>query len=79
MADNRKNHNRKKQEKFVEPGRRIMDLAYLRDGNSFHTGEALVLACLLHAKGKTFRGEQELKQVGKMLNDPNIDKPRSKK
>lgn len=65
---------RKPQEKYTVPGRRVMDVAYLRDGDSEHTGEALVLACLLHAKGKTNRADNEVKKVGEMLNDPNLDK-----
>lgn len=49
-----------------------MDRAWLRDGDSIHTGEALVLACLLHAKGKTRRGKDEVTQVAKMLDDVNL-------
>jgi hypothetical protein len=50
-----------------------MDIAYLRDGDNVYTDEALVLAVLLHAKGKA-RSQKELEQVGKMLNDPNVRK-----
>lgn len=48
-----------------------MDIAYLRDGNILHTGESLVLALLLHAKGKTVRGKDEMSHLSKMMNDPN--------
>jgi hypothetical protein len=53
---------------------RILHRAFLRDGRITHTGEALALALLLHAKGKTQRGESEVQQVSRMLNDPNLDK-----
>lgn len=63
--------------KWVPMGNRIMDRAWLRDGNNVHTGEALVLALLLHTKGK--RSTSEIEQVARMLNDPNQRKPRKKK
>lgn len=50
---------------------RILHRAYLRDGDITHTGEALALAMLLHAKA-TGRSKKELDQVSKMLNDPNL-------
>lgn len=52
-----------------------MDRAYMydRSGNR-HTGEALLLALLLHAKGKTKRGEQELKELSVIMKDPNLPK-----
>jgi hypothetical protein len=70
--------------KWVPVGNRMMDRAYLRDGSVVHTGEALLLAMLIHAKGKTQRGAEELKQVSKMLDDPNLEtqkkrRPRRKK
>lgn len=63
--------------KWIPVGNRMMDRAYLRDGDVVHTGEALLLALLFHAKGKTRRGQDELLQVSKMLDDPNIDKKRT--
>ena len=63
-------------DKWVPVGNRMMDRAYLRDGDVVHTGEALLLALLFHAKGKTRRGTDELKQVSKMLDDPNLNKKR---
>lgn len=62
--------------KWVPTGNRLMDRAYLRDGSLVHTGEALLVALLLHTKGKTKRGQSELEQVSKMLDDPNLNKKR---
>jgi len=56
--------------KFIQPGYRIMDRAYIRDGDTLHTGEALLLACLLHAKGKN-RKSDDFKDVQKIMHDPN--------
>lgn len=66
-------------EKWVPMGRRVLDVAYLRDGEITHTGEALALAMLLHAKGSSNRTRNDLEQVGRMLNDPNIDKPKPRR
>lgn len=63
--------------KWVPMGNRLMDRAYLRDGNLIHTGEALLVALLLHTKGKTKRGQNEMQQVSKMLDDPNLNKKRN--
>lgn len=68
-----------KNEKWVPMGNRVMDKAWLRDGDVIHTGEALLLAVLLHAKGKTNRNQAELEQVARMLNDPNQSKPHKRK
>ncbi|WDS51964.1 hypothetical protein SEA_PEPPERWOOD_210 [Streptomyces phage Pepperwood] len=52
-----------------------MDRAYMRDrSGNVHTGEALLLALLLHAKGKTKRGQDELLEVGKIMKDRNLPK-----
>jgi len=41
-----------------------MDMAWMRDGKNIHSGEALVLACLLHVrKGRSAKQEEELKEV----------------
>lgn len=61
---------------WVPVGNRLMDRAYLRDGDVIHTGEALLLALLVHAKGKTRRSQNELEQVSKMLDDPNLNRKR---
>lgn len=63
--------------KWVPVGDRLMDRAYLRDGSVIHTGEALLLALLVHAKGKTKRGQNEMQQVSKMLDDPNLNRKRT--
>jgi hypothetical protein len=68
-----------KKEKWVPMGNRVMDKAWLRDGDVIHTGEALVLALLLHTKGKSKRGQQEIEEVARMLNDPNQRKPQKRK
>jgi hypothetical protein len=50
--------------KFIEPGGRLMDLAWMRDKGNIYSGEALVLACLLHVrKERTAKQEEELKEV----------------
>lgn len=61
-------------EKWVPVGNRLMDRAYLRDGNLIHTGEALLVALLFHTKGKTKRGQNELAEVSKIMKDPNLNK-----
>jgi hypothetical protein len=60
--------------KELPMGNRIMDRAYLMDGDITHTGEALLLACLVASKGTTKRGKQELKDVSQMMKDPNLPK-----
>lgn len=60
----------------IIPGRRVMDRAYLFDGHVEYTGEALVLALLLHTTGTAKRTPQEMKQVQQMLDDPNLDRKR---
>lgn len=64
--------------RWISPGNRIMDRAWMRSGKTVYTGEALVLALLLHAKGKTKRGREEMEQVAKMMRDPNLNKKRKK-
>jgi hypothetical protein len=51
--------------KFIEPGGRVMDIAWMRDTNGLvYTGEALNLAMLLHLrKERTAKQEEELKEV----------------
>lgn len=52
---------------------RIMDLAYIRDENLVHTDEAVVLACLLHTKGKG-RNSDDFKEVQRIMKDKNLDR-----
>lgn len=50
--------------KYIEPGDRLMDKVWIRDGNNIYTGEAALLACLLHVKkGRTVKAEEELKDI----------------
>jgi len=54
--------------KYIEAGRRLMDVAFFRDGDNIYYGEAMVLACLLHVKKKrTSKQEEELKQIMKVF------------
>lgn len=64
---------------WVPIGSRIMDKAYMRDGKIVHMGETLVLAVLLHAKGRTNRGLAEVHQVASMMDDPNINKRKTRR
>lgn len=49
---------------------RLMDVAYIRDGNVIHTDEAVILACLVHTKGKG-RGTDDMKDVQRIMRDRN--------
>jgi hypothetical protein len=53
--------------------------AYLtdKDGN-VHTGEALLLACLLHAKGAS-RKSKDMEDVQKIMKDINARSEKAKK
>lgn len=51
---------------------RIMDLAYIRDGKVLHTDESVILACLLHTKGKG-RATPDMTDVRRIMRDRNID------
>ena len=58
---------------FNEEFSRLMYNAYIRDSDSVHTNEALLLACLLHAKG-TGRNSNDMRDVQRLMNDNNLDK-----
>jgi hypothetical protein len=49
---------------------RLMHRAYIRDGQTLHSGEALLLACLLHAKGKS-RVSGDMDEVQRIMRDRN--------
>ena len=51
--------------RFIEAGTtRVMDRAWMRDGDNIYSGEALVLACLMHVrKERTAKQEEELKKI----------------
>lgn len=46
--------------------------AYIRDGKNIHTGESLLLACLLHAKGQS-RNSDDMKDVQRIMKDRNAN------
>lgn len=60
--------------KYIKPANRVMDTAWLRDGNILVEGEALLLACLLHAKGKN-RRSPDMKDVQRIMKDVNYVPP----
>jgi hypothetical protein len=47
-----------------------MDKAWIRDGDIFVTGEALVLACLLHTRGRG-RNSNDMREVQRIMRDRN--------
>ena len=50
---------------------RVMDRAYIRDGKVLHTDESVILACLLHTKGKG-RGTEDMTEVQRIMRDQNL-------
>jgi hypothetical protein len=52
---------------------RLLYRAYIRDGDREISGEALLLALLMHTRG-TSRKSQDMRQVQKMMRDINLDK-----
>ena len=52
-----------------------MDRAYIRDGKVLHTDEAVILACLLHSKGKG-RGTEDMTEVQRIMKDQNVNRKR---
>lgn len=67
-------------DRFIEPGGRLMDLAWFRDGKNIYSGEALVLACLLHVqKRRTSKNEEELKEVLGVFTSGQTKNPRGNK
>lgn len=63
---------KRENDKWVAVGNRLMDRAWLRDRKSgiIYSGEALSLALLVHAKGKSRNRDKE-REVAKLLDDPN--------
>jgi hypothetical protein len=51
----------------------VLHRAYMRDGKTVHYGEALLLACLLRAKGRG-RKSNDMREVQKLMKDINLDK-----
>jgi len=62
--------------KYVDTFYRIASRAFMRDhyGNEY-TGEQLMLALLLHARG-TDRSLDNEREVGRLLDDPNQQRPK---
>lgn len=48
-----------------------MDLAYIRDGKLVYTDEAVILACLVHTKGKG-RNSSDMKDLQRIMKDQNL-------
>lgn len=57
---------------------RVMDLAYIRDGNITHTDEAVILALLTHTRGKG-RGTKDMDDVRRIMRDRNYTTKSRKK
>ncbi len=49
---------------------RLVHRAYIRDGETVHTGEAVALACLVHTRGAG-RQSNDMKDVQRMMRDRN--------
>lgn len=49
-----------------------MDLAFIRDGHIVYTDESVILACLLHTKGKG-RNTPDLTDVRRIMHDVNLE------
>lgn len=52
---------------------RVYNRAYIRDGSITYTDEAVVLACLVHSKGNSRKGE-DMTDVRKIMKDINLEK-----
>lgn len=52
-----------------------MDVAYIRNGSVIHTDESVILACLLHTRGKG-RGTNDMKDVQRIMKDKNLETPK---
>jgi hypothetical protein len=56
----------------VQTGWRMNQIAYIRDENTTHYGEAVILACLLHSKGRG-RQSKDMLDVQRIMHDQNLD------
>lgn len=52
---------------------KIINTAYIRDGKLKHTGESVLLACLMKVRGHANRPRAEVEELGKVMRDPNLD------
>lgn len=50
----------------------FINQAWVRNGDSIITGEALILVCLLHSTGRG-RDSEDFKELQRIMNDPNLD------
>jgi len=50
---------------------RFVNRAYIRDGKTVHTGEAVLLATLLHTKGKNRSNSKDMADVQRIMRDKN--------
>ena len=50
---------------------RFINRAYIRDGDTVHEGEAVLLATLLHAKGRSRSNSKDMADVQRIMRDKN--------
>lgn len=53
-----------------DAGNWVISRAYMRDGSVTYTGEALLIACLMHAKGED-RSSKDMDDVRRIMRDHN--------
>ena len=61
-----------KKVKVKRDTRQFVNQAWIRNGDNFVTGEALILATLLHTTGAG-RNTDDMKVVQSLMNDVNLD------
>jgi hypothetical protein len=61
-----------------DPMRKVVNRAYVRDGDKIYTGEALLIACLLHT-GATSRSSKDMTVLREIMKDHNLDAPKNRK
>lgn len=61
----------KTNERKPQRGWRLNEIAYIRNGDVTNSGEALILACLLHTKGRG-RDSVDMTDVQRLMLDGNI-------
>lgn len=52
---------------------RLLHRAYIRDGAVVHTGQAVLVACVLHSQGQS-RNSDDMVDVRKIMRDRNLTK-----
>lgn len=58
--------------KIKRDTRQFLNQAWIRNGDSYITGEALILATLLHTRGAG-RNSKDMQDVLLIMNDVNLD------